>query len=71
MAEAVSRRPLIAETRVRSRFSPCEVFGGKTGTDTGFAPSASVFPCQCRSINAPNSVTCLLPTLCHLNKRTD
>jgi len=70
LADVVNRRPLIPEPRVSSRVSPCEFFGGQSGTVTGFAPSASVFPCQCHSINAPNSVTCLLTTLCNLNKRT-
>ena len=32
MAQAVSRRPLDAETRVRSRFSPCGICGGQSGT---------------------------------------
>jgi hypothetical protein len=36
MAQAVSRRPLTAETRVRSRDNPCGIFGGRSGTGTGF-----------------------------------
>jgi hypothetical protein len=43
MAQAVSRRPLTAEARVRTQVSPCEIF---SGTETGFYPSSSVFPCQ-------------------------
>jgi hypothetical protein len=39
MAQAVSRRPLTAEARVRSRVSPCEICGGQSGTGTGFSPS--------------------------------
>jgi hypothetical protein len=39
MAQAVSRRPLTAETRVRSRVSSCEICGGQSGTGTGFSPS--------------------------------
>jgi hypothetical protein len=46
MVQAVSRRPLTAEARVRSRVSPCEICGGQSGTGTGFSPSTSVFPCH-------------------------
>jgi hypothetical protein len=53
MAQAVSRRPLTAETRVRSRVSPCRICGGQSGTETGFSPSTSVFPCQFHSTGAP------------------
>jgi hypothetical protein len=44
MAQAVSRRPLIAEARVRSRVSPCEICGGQIGTGTGFSPSCHFSP---------------------------
>jgi hypothetical protein len=53
MAQAVSRRPLTAEARVRSRFCPCGICGGYSGTGTGFSPSTSVFPCQFNSTGAP------------------
>jgi hypothetical protein len=45
MAQAVSRRPLTAEARVR----PCGICGGQSGTGTGISPSTSVFPCQFHS----------------------
>jgi hypothetical protein len=53
MAQAVSRRPLTAEVRVRSRVSPCGICGEQSGTGTGFLPSTSVFPCQFISTGAP------------------
>jgi hypothetical protein len=40
----VSRRPLIAEARVGSPSSSCEICGGQSGIVTGFSPSTSVFP---------------------------
>jgi hypothetical protein len=43
MAQAVSRRPLTAESRVCARVNPCEIYGGQSGTETGFSPSSSVF----------------------------
>jgi hypothetical protein len=46
MAQAVSRRPLTAETRVRSRVGSCGICGGQSGTGTGFSLSTSVFLCQ-------------------------
>jgi hypothetical protein len=53
MAQAVSRRPLTAEARVRSRVSECGICGGQSGTETVFPPSTSVFPCQFHSTCAP------------------
>jgi hypothetical protein len=53
MAQAVSRRPVTAEARVRSRVSPCEICGGQSGTGTGFPPSTSGLPCQFHSTGAP------------------
>jgi hypothetical protein len=53
MAQAVSRRPLTAEARVRSWVGTCGICGGHSGTGTGFSPSTSVFPCQFNSTVAP------------------
>ena len=52
MDQAVSRRPLTAEARVRSRVSPCLIFVGQSGTRIGLSPSTSVFPCQFHSTGA-------------------
>ena len=53
MAQAVSRRPLTAEARVRYRVSPRGFCCGRRGTGTGFTPSTSVFPFQFHSTSAP------------------
>jgi hypothetical protein len=44
MAQAVSRRPLNAEDRVRCQVSPCEICGGQSGTGTGFSQSCRFSP---------------------------
>jgi hypothetical protein len=43
MAQAVSRRPLTADARVRSRVSPCGICGGQNCTGTGFSPRVLQF----------------------------
>jgi hypothetical protein len=53
MAQVVSRRPLTAEARVRSRLSPCGICGGQSGNRTGFSPNTLVFPSQFHSTGAP------------------
>jgi hypothetical protein len=47
--QVVSRRPVIAEARVRTRVNPCGICGGQSDTGTGFCLSSSVFPCQYHS----------------------
>jgi hypothetical protein len=46
MAQAVSRRPLTAEARVRTRLSPCGICSGQSDTGSDFSPSSSVSFCQ-------------------------
>jgi hypothetical protein len=46
MAQAVSRRPLTVETRIRSWVSARRICGEQNDTGTGFSPSSSVFTCQ-------------------------
>jgi hypothetical protein len=43
MAQAVSRRPLTEEARVRARVSARGICGGQSGTGTDFSPTFSVF----------------------------
>jgi hypothetical protein len=53
MAQAVSRRPPTAKTRVRSSVSPCGICCRQSGAGTGFSPNARVFPCQFHSTGVP------------------
>jgi hypothetical protein len=53
IAQAVSRRLLNAEARVRVQCTPCGIYGGQSGTGTGFSPSPSVFPCHYHSTDIP------------------
>jgi hypothetical protein len=46
MAQAVSRRPLTAEARVRSRVISCGNFCGQSGTGTGFPLSILFHQCS-------------------------
>jgi hypothetical protein len=56
IAQAVSRRILTAEPRVRSQVNTCGICGGQSGTGTGFSPSPSVFPCRYHSTATPYSL---------------
>jgi hypothetical protein len=42
MVRAVSYWPITVEALVSS----CGIFGGQSGSGTGFSPNSSVFPCQ-------------------------
>jgi len=55
MSQAVSRRPLTAESRFRSQASLCETCSAQSDSGTGFSPSTSIFSCQCNSTYAPYS----------------
>jgi hypothetical protein len=52
MAQSVNRRSFTAKAQVRSRFDPCEISRGQSGTGSGFSPSSSAFPCQYHSTAA-------------------
>jgi hypothetical protein len=53
MAQAVTRRPLTVEARIRSRVSPRRICGGQSGTGTGLSPSTSAFPCRFHCTGTP------------------
>jgi hypothetical protein len=55
MAQAVSRRPLTAEARVRGQVSPCGICGGQSGTGIDCSPRSSVSPYQYQSTVDPYS----------------
>jgi hypothetical protein len=44
MTQAVSRRLLTEEDRVRPQDTPSNICGERSGTDKGFSPSTSGFP---------------------------
>ena len=69
LAQVVSRRPLTAETRVRSRVSSCGICGGQNDTGTSFSPSTSVFPCQFQSTGAALQGKTKNNTIHHLHHR--
>ena len=48
------------EALVLTHAIPCEIFGGKSDTETGFSPKLSVFPVKYDSTSAPyiSSSTC-------------
>jgi hypothetical protein len=61
MAQAVNHWPLTVEAWVHARVSPCGIFGGQSGTETGFSPSSSGFLCNYHSTTDPHSyITCMM-----------
>jgi hypothetical protein len=58
MVQAVSRWPLTAKARVRTRVNPCGICGGQSVTGAGFSPSSPVFPFQYNSPIAPPHEVC-------------
>ena len=54
-AWAVSPWPIVAKVRIPNKVSPCEIYGGQSGTEAGFSPSTSVLPCQHYSTISPYS----------------
>jgi hypothetical protein len=51
VAQAVSRRSLAAELRVRARVSPCGICG-QSGTETGFSPISLFLPVNIISLGS-------------------
>jgi hypothetical protein len=49
MAQVVSHWPLAVEAQVHAWVSSCGIYGGQSGSGTGFSPISSVFPCQYHS----------------------
>jgi hypothetical protein len=60
MAQAVSRRPLTAETRVCARASPCGICGGQSDTRQVFFCELFIFPSQYHSTVALHTHSCYL-----------
>lgn len=56
-ALVVTRRPLTAETLVRSQVSPCDIFRGQIGTGSRFSRSTSLLPLSA-SFHHSSSLTC-------------
>jgi hypothetical protein len=63
MVQAVGRRPVIAEARVRLQSRPCEICGEQSGNGMFFfPPTTSVFPYRYHTTNTPYlSYMSLLP----------
>ena len=69
-AQLAFRRPFTAETGIGFRASVCESCGAESGTGRGLSSSASVFPCQCYSINSPSSYLSVMTKNRRTNQRT-
>jgi len=55
VAQVASRRPVTAQTQVRSHANRCVTCGGQRATGTGVTPTTLVSPCHYHSTNAPLS----------------
>jgi len=55
VAQAVSYQSVTVEAHTQTQDSPGEVYGGQTGTGTGFPSSTSFFSCHYHTTNAPYS----------------
>jgi hypothetical protein len=53
MAQAVCRRSVTTEARVRAPASPCGIYGLQNGSGRGFSQSSSVLSCQYHSTETP------------------
>jgi hypothetical protein len=69
MAEAVSRLSLTAKTRVQCQATSCGIYGGQSGTGSGFCSRASVFLCHYHSTNAAHSFIHVSSTVHNLGNR--
>ena len=62
MVQAVGRRPVAAEARVRLQASPCEICGEQSVNGICFSPTTSIFPYRYHTTNDPySSYMSLLP----------
>ena len=62
MAQAISSRPVTAESRVRSRAILCGICGGRSGNAIRFCPSVPVSPSEynCTSVRHSCFVYCII-----------
>jgi hypothetical protein len=55
MAQTFSHWPRTVEAWFHAQVTPCEIYGGRSGTVTSFSSSSSVFTCKYCSTMAPYS----------------
>jgi len=61
--QAVSRRPVTGQARVRFKANPRGIASGQSDSGTSFSPRTSLLLCQNLSTNAPYTFIHLLPVL--------